>query len=78
MQSSSGRFVIEGLTQDSSLWALQKVLEDKTTIQPDRQKSIMLHVVTLLIVNGISLCCTLCNCCQPFDINGTCISFTVA
>ena len=41
VQSSSGRFVIDGLTQDSSLWALQKVLEDKTTILPDRQKSIM-------------------------------------
>ena len=41
VQSSSiaSRFVIDGLTQDSSLWTLQKILEDKTSIHPDRQKS---------------------------------------
>ena len=55
VQSSSGRFVIDGLTQDSSLWTLQKILEDKTTIHPDRQKS-MVHYASYL-VDGI--CCTL-------------------
>ena len=39
VQSPSGRFVVDGLTQDSSLWTLQKFIEEKTAIHPDRQRS---------------------------------------
>ena len=50
VQSSSGRYVIGGLTQDSSLWTLQKILEDKTSIHPDRQKSMTVWLLPFGIV----------------------------
>jgi hypothetical protein len=57
VQASSGRFVIDGLTQESSLWTLHKILEDKTTIHPDRQKSMSFNInhfaVTIRLLHGI-------------------------
>ena len=59
IQSSSGRFVVDGLTQDSTLWNLQKILEDKTTIHPDYQKSEPYAVHMYMCSHACTCTCTL-------------------
>ena len=39
IRSKAGRFAVNGLAADSTLWKLQQVLQEKTDIEPDSQKS---------------------------------------